>query len=211
METVSIGVVAHITRQPYAEALSETVNANVVSVDDGSLGCEGNHRRVWEQLTRAGGHWAVVLEDDAVPVPHFATQLHNGLAHAPTPVVSLYLGRMRPPWAQHAAQIATTEADNLDADWIMCNHMLHAVGYAIRTDHLRDLLAYPPTNTPIDQHITQWSPTLISYTWGSLVDHADIPTVVNHPDGQPRTPGRVAWKTQAHHKNWSTRSVTMRI
>ena len=210
METISLGVVAHITRLDHAEALAAQVNANLISVDDGLMGCDANHRRVWEKLAQTGADWAVVLEDDAVPVPDFAAQLHDGLTLAPTPVVSLYLGRMRPPWAQDAARVATAEADEAGADWILSEHMLHAVGYAIRTDHLTSLLRYPATNTPVDQHITHWAPTPIAYAWPSLIDHADMPTVVAHPDGQPRTPGRVAWKTQAHH-HWSDRSVTMRM
>ena len=205
-----IGVVTHTSRLDHASALADVVGASVVNVDNGSLGCDRNHRRVWQWLFQRADEWAIVLEDDAVPVPNFRTQLAQALKHAPTPLVSLYLGRMRPPWAQD--HILTAVANAGDADWIVSNHMLHAVGYAVRVDLLPSLMSQP-LNTPVDQHISAWAQTEsidISYPWPSLIDHADLPTIVDHPDGQPRPPGRVAWKTAAH-PTWSQRSVTMRI
>lgn len=184
-----------------------------MSIDsNGLMGCEENHRTVLRHLTALPSTFSVVLEDDAVPVDGFRTQLDQALIMAPTPLVSLYLGRLRPPWAQPGIRTAIEQAG--DADWIIGSHLLHAVGYAIRSELLPSLLNYPPTPLPIDQHITRWAQSYghqIAYCWPSLVDHADTPTVIDqHPDGQPRTPGRVAWKTSPH-PNWSTRSVTMKV
>lgn len=201
-----IGIVTHTSRIDHAAALADVVGASVVSVDDGTMGCERNHQKVWRWLSQRTDDWAVVLEDDAVPVPGFRTQLAQALNHAPTPIVSLYLGRMRPPWAQDAILTAVTKAS--DADWIVSNHMLHAVGYAIKAELLPTIPRVGAT--PVDQHLSAWAPHPISYCWPSLLDHADLPTIVDHPDGQPRPPGRVAWKTAAH-QIWSNRSVTMRI
>lgn len=155
----------------------------------------------------------MILEDDAVPAPDFTNQLHYALTYAPSPIVSLYLGKQRPPWAQHGIATAINKATTDNADWIISTRLLHAVGYAIKTDLLPSLLAFT-TPAPVDQHITAWATTYghtVSYTWPSLVDHADLPTVIEqHPDGQPRPPGRTAWTT-APHPTWSTRSVTLTI
>jgi hypothetical protein len=44
----------------------ETVGAAYISIDNGTLGCEGNHRKVWQWLNdHATTKWVVVLEDDA--------------------------------------------------------------------------------------------------------------------------------------------------
>ncbi len=203
-----IGVVAHTSRLAQAEALADTVNAALVSVDDGTRGCEGNHRNVWQWMLHRDTDWMVVLEDDAQPIAGFTTQLGQALTHAPTGIVSLYLGRLRPPWAQQAIQTGIAELG--DAHWLLSNHLLHAVGYAIHHTLLESLIHHPDSRAPIDQHISLWAPQQVAYCYPSLLGHSDGPTVVNHPDGEPRPPGRVAWKTAAHH-NWSNRSVTLRI
>lgn len=209
---IGIGVVAHTSRSNLAEALALDVDADVLSVDDGQLGCEGNHAAVWEQLAALPTGWSVILEDDAQPVDGFAAQLAAALPMAPAPIASLYLGRLRPaPW-QRRIRAALDQADTVDAHWIMATRLLHAVGYAIRTELLGSLLRFTSAR-PVDEHISRWArqygyPTC--YTVGSLVEHADEPTVIPlHPDRQPRTPGRKAWRLGGHDR-WTTTTVTMR-
>lgn len=188
------------------------MSADYVSTDDGTLGCDENHDAVLTHLAGLPSTWSVVLEDDALPVQGFREQLTQALTLAPTPIVSLYLGRQRPPWAQAGIQTAIEAAEVERADWIISSHLLHAVGYAIRTDLIPALLHYP-TPLPIDQHVSRWAQSqghLIGYCWPSLVDHCDQPTLFDHPDGQAREPGRIAWNTSPH-ESWSTRSVTVRI
>lgn len=188
------------------------VKADYISIDNGSLGCDQNHDAVLDHVGRLSGAWTVILEDDAVPIPRFRSQLGQALISAPTPIVSLYLGRQRPPWAQKPAEKATSLADERNADWIVASHLLHGVGYAIRTHLIPSLMNYW-TPLPVDQHITAWAQSqghLIAYTWPCLVDHADQPTIVDHPDNQPRPPGRVAHRA-GPHPSWSTRTVSMPI
>lgn len=208
---MTIGVIAHRKRITAAAILADFVNADITSVDDGTLGCNQNHYTVLKALSATPSTWTVILEDDALPVAGFTTQLTQALPLAPSPIVSFYLGRQRPTWAQTGIAEATTKATATDAHWIISTHLLHAVGYAIKTPLIPDMLRFP-TPLPVDQHISRWAQTLghtIAYTWPSLIDHADTDTLVNHPDGQPRTPGRVAWNTSPHH-DWTTRSVTLR-
>ncbi len=209
---IGIGVVAHTTRSAQAEALALAVEADVLSVDDGTLGCEGNHAAVWEQLAELPTSWSVILEDDAQPIGGFAAQLYAALPMAPSPIVSLYLGRLRPrPW-QPRIRNALAQAEQAGAHWIQSTRLLHAVGYAIRTDLLPSLLRYTSTR-PVDEHISGWARQYghpICYTVGSLVEHADEPTVIPlHPDKQPRTPGRKAWRLGGNDR-WTTTTVTMR-
>lgn len=208
---LTIGIVAHSSRASEAKALAHEVDAEFVSIDqDGILGCDDNHDHVMHHLAGLPSTWSVVLEDDAVPVEGFYEQLEAALPLSPTPIVSLYLGRLRPPQHQADIQAAVEAAVVEDADWIISSRLYHAVGYAIKTELLPSLLGHL-SNWPVDQHISEWAMQrghLVSYCWPSLVDHADGETVVAHPDGQPRTPGRVAWKTGAKAQ-WSTQSVTL--
>lgn len=210
---VNIGVVAHSTRAATAKNLARSIGAQFISIDTGILGCDANHAVVQRHLAGMGGDWSVAIEDDAVPVDGFREQLAAALAAAPTPVVGLYLGRQRPPQYQRRVGLAIDRADLEGAHWIIGSRMLHAVGYAIRTELLPSLLAFD-SDLPADEHIGAWARTLadakapIGHCWPSLVDHSDVPTVTAHPDGQPRTPGRVAWRVGTRTA-WSSRSVAL--
>lgn len=203
----AIGIVGHPTRSTAAKALARSTRAAFISFDNG-LGCDRNHINVLEHLEAIPSTYAVVLEDDAVPVADFTSQLQQCLPFAPSRVVSLYLGRQRPPQFQDAIAAAVTDADQQDASWIVASRMMHAVGYAIHTSLLGSLLDFD-SYLPIDEHISAWAQIhghVVSYTWPSLVDHADVPTIVAHRDGEPRPPGRVAWRT-GRRDTWTTTSV----
>lgn len=211
----TIGIVAHTTRAEQAHQLMETVGAAYISIDNGTLGCEGNHRKVWQWLNdHATTKWVVVLEDDAQPIPDFTQQLGLALESAPTPIVSLYLGKKRPPHWQSRIQAAITQADRVNAHYLTAPSLIHAVALAMKTDLIPALLAATrETPPPWDYTLGAWArtevhPMPISYTWPSLCDHADQDTVAHHPDNQQRTPGRKAWRTGTR-THWTTQVVTL--
>ncbi|AGS82299.1 glycosyltransferase [Mycobacterium phage Bobi] len=190
MTSFAIGIVAHTTRAEQAHQLMETVGAAYMNIDNGALGCENNHRKVWQHLTRHNTNWLVVLEDDAIPCNNFRDQLHAALTAAPTPVVSLYLGRERP--REYQQRIA--KATDTTAHWLTCRRLLHAVGTAIHTDLVPHMLNNLPNGKPIDEAITTWARRAghtIAYTWPSLIDHADTPSLTGR---RGPAPGRVAWR-----------------
>ena len=207
----ALGIVAHTSRAEQAKALGRQTRADFVSIDNGQLGCEGNHRTVQQHLTAFPSTWSVILEDDAQVIESFTEQLNAALVMAPSPIVSLYLGRSRPRQVQRKIVAALAEADTAGAHWIIATRLLHAVGYAVRTELLESLMRHD-SKLPADEHITAFAQRYghtVSYSVGSLVDHADGPTVVTHRDGQPRPPGRRAWRVGGHER-WTSTAVTMR-
>jgi hypothetical protein len=204
----NIVIVAHHSRAEQATDLALAVDADEILFDDGTLGAAGNHRRAWDLHTNSTHTgWCVVLEDDAVPCAGFRDQLDTALHTAPTDIVSLYLGRTRPPHWQGRIEQATVRADLLGNAWIVGGQLLHAVGVAAQprltptmaqwTHHLAE---------PVDGRPVGDEP--ISYTWPSLVDHADGPTVTDHPDGKARTTARTAWRHGARAE-WNTHYVLL--
>lgn len=196
---VPVAIVAHPHRHHHLDELVAATTAEAVILDNQDFGCEVNHLRAWEWLAGGNCPWSVVIEDDALPVQRFRFQLHAALKVAPTPIVSLYLGRSRPPhWQESIAQsVGKTRLE--DACFLTASALLHGVGYAIRTALIPDLLASLPgmiKDTPIDEAISSWARQRdygISYTWPSLLDHRDEGTLIDHPDGHPRTKPRKAW------------------
>lgn len=222
----AIGIVAHNDRFDMAYQLSRQVDADIISFDNGDLGAFGNHIQTWTQLRETCGaaQWLVVLEDDAQPVPCFASQLDAALDAAPGPVLSLYLGRTRPPQVQRPLR-ALIHA-GLDTCWVQHDEMLHGVAIAIRADlvdsMLETIVQSPYVFEAIDTAIGMWAGTT-HYAWPSLVDHADTATVIDiHPDGQPRGPiiptdtgipvlaRRVAWKV-GQRTTWDSTTTVLNV
>ena len=208
-----IGIVAHVDRLAMAEKLADTVNPTVMCVDDGEAGCTGNHLRAWKSLKdRKLGYddWAVVLEDDAVPVKGFNRQVALALSAAPTKIVSFYLGTGNPIHWQNAIKHAVAAAES----WIVSEHLIHCVGYAIRSELISDMIKAVDDGKElcIDERITAWARQnrhLVGYTCPSLVDHADGPSVIGaHPDGNSRNVPRHAWKTGTR-EHWRGRPVLL--
>jgi GR25 family glycosyltransferase involved in LPS biosynthesis len=199
MSDIVIGVVADTRRDQQAWALYDTVDAKVISFDSGTIGATKNHIRVWTKLLQHGGNWAVVLEDDAVPVDGFTDQLVGALADPPANIVGLYLGKGYPKAWQRFVKKATSSET---ANYVMSSHLLHGVGTAIRMhlveDMLRCIKRITPVDWPMDEQITRWARLRgerVCYTLPSLVDHADGPTLLVHPDSEGRAAPRVAYRT----------------
>jgi len=208
---ISIAIVAHTTRTNQATNLAHTTSAQHISLDDGTLGCDNNHKTVlrWHHnQPHQPDDWCVVLEDDAQPIDDFPAQLAAALAVAPTPVVNLYLGTSYPPHHQRLIKKSIAEAQRTNSHWTIRNLFIHTVGYAIRYDVLASLAGYE-TVLPIDQHIDQWARFnnhLTCFTHPSLVDHMDGPSLIHHRDGLPRNKPRHAWVTGGHEE-WTAASI----
>lgn len=177
--------------------LAEKVMAEAVFFDTEHRGAGWNHYQVLSWMAECHTEWAVVLEDDAVPVEDFLSQLCVALPWAPTPFVGLYLGRGRPPHWQAAISAVMAR----DVCWLTCENLLNAVGYAVKTKLIVSLLDSLKTSwrhsrkLPIDEAITEFGAEYripFCYSRPSLVDHQDTTPVVKHKYGTPKEK-RTAW------------------
>lgn len=232
MVSISIAICGHKYRQRNVNELSELVSSEVVALDSGQVGCELNHIIAWEELLWFNADWYVVLEDDVFPALGFRNQLKQALVHAPSPIVSLYLGRSRPPHYQNSiAQVVGS-----DACFILSQELLSCVGVCIQRDYVIDMLNFARPRwrgeqravdnfeldlrdrSPIDEMISDWAVSIqqqISYTNPSLVQHLDMPTLLSvHPskhreeDMSSRSHSRVAWRFGTR-KDWSSSTIFM--
>lgn len=188
----TLAIVAHHSRLDRAEALRREVGGELM-VDINSVGHRENHMRALKFLAYyvppTQRHWGIVLEDDAEPVPGFRDEVREALKNAPTPVVSFYLGRARPAHWQASISSVIACSDY----WLVARELLHGVAYAIRGDKLSGLVNFLRDDTalPIDESISKWCAVAgedVSYSHPSLVDHADIPSVI--PEHQTGNQGR---------------------
>ena len=214
----TVGIVAHEHRRRMWEELHEKVRSDFVVVDYGGIGTPENHIRAWEEFDGVETEWGILLEDDAKPVANFRAEVGKMLAAAPTSIVSLYLGRQRPPhWQQSIAQVILS-----GKHFTLSDTLLNCVGVAVHRDYIPDLSSWLrkhyevqkdkslDNQLPIDELITKFAQEMglfVSYSIPSLIDHADTETLLKYHFSQykdrhmsVRTKGRTAWSVGTRDK-----------
>lgn len=191
-EEIKYVVVGHHARRQQAEALATAMGAHLL-IDDGNHGANWNHRRALE--------WAacqpcrvVVLEDDALPVQGFTEKVTYWLARFPDDMLSFYLGTGRPPQYQKEIAGMLVESDRVNADYLVLNKLIHGVCYSPPQGRLARMLNAWNKTLAADYAVGEAFGGRVIYPCYSLVDHADLPTVERHPDNEPRTERRRAWR-----------------
>ena len=188
---IPVAIVSHSIRRIRLQRLSDAVKAEFVAIDDGRLGPGSNHDVAWNWLSDSPNRWSVVLEDDALPVKGFRSQLDMVLKVAPSPIVSLYLGRGRPPQWQTPIQSVIARPEHFR----QASELLHHVGVAMQTHLIPRMLEERDHTLPIDESIGKWARDNaidVSYTHPSIVDHdVQMPTtILVHKSGHSGDDGR---------------------
>ncbi|HFK5740673.1 TPA: hypothetical protein ACG0DN_003848 [Enterobacter roggenkampii] len=162
-------------------------------IDDGSRGANWNHRRAIEWAAEQPCR-VVVLEDDALPVPGFAGLVVDWLNRFPDDMLSFYLGTGRPPQYQKEIAGMLVDADRVCGDHIVLSKLIHGVCYSPPQGRLARMLSTWNKTLAADYAVGEAFGGRVIYPCYSLVDHADLPTVERHPDNEPRTERRRAWR-----------------
>ncbi|EKK5428486.1 hypothetical protein PN770_000275 [Enterobacter hormaechei] len=185
-------VVGHHTRIDHAQRLAAMLDAHLL-IDDGNHGANWNHRRALEWAAEQPCR-VVVLEDDALPVQGFAEKVTDWLARFPDDMLSFYLGTGRPPQYQKEIAGMLVDADRVCGDHIVLSKLIHGVCYSPPQGRLARMLSAWNKTLAADYAVGEAFGGRVIYPCYSLVDHADMPAVERHPDNEPRTERRRAWR-----------------
>jgi hypothetical protein len=184
-------ITAHTSRAAATPRLALDLNATVF-MDDGTLGEPGNTRRALQWAEQQDASHVIVVQDDAEPVDGFLERAHAAIEERPTHIISYYLGTGRP--LQNYVTDLMAKADANGDQWIDTSRFIWGVAWSIPTDQLPSLNAWltERPSTPTDTETGHWSRfnnAACTYTWPSLVDHADTDSLIH-----PRTERRKAWR-----------------
>jgi hypothetical protein len=204
--SLHVAVVAHVARTEQAKRLTDELGAELF-MDDGSIGEWFNHRRALAWAATQDGH-AVIVQDDALPVAGFLEHATRAASERPADMIGLYVGRQRPKRA--AAQRAVRQADRTGASWLTAPGLWWGVATIVPCAAIPALLdAADAMHSNYDIRLGRaWLATQrrpVTYTWPSLVDHADSPSVIER--NRERPSGRVAWRVGV--PNWTGGTVAM--
>ncbi|MBW7710668.1 hypothetical protein K1J24_06050 [Enterobacter hormaechei] len=185
-------VVGHHARRQQAEALAMSIGAHLL-IDEGDHGANWNHRRTLEWAAEQPCR-VVVLEDDALPVQGFTEKVTDWLVRFPDDMLSFYLGTGRPPQYQKEIAGMLVDADRVCGDHIVLSKLIHGVCYSPPQGRLARMLSAWNKTLAADYAVGEAFGGRVIYPCYSLVDHADMPAVERHPDNEPRTERRRAWR-----------------
>ncbi|MGX9359612.1 hypothetical protein [Pantoea ananatis] len=191
-EEIKFVVVGHHARWHQAEQLTCSLSAHIL-IDDGQHGANWNHRRAIEWAGQQNCR-VVIMEDDAVPVNGFIDKVSAWLNRFPDDLLSFYLGTGRPPQYQHEIAGMLVDADRTRADYLVLSRLIHGVCYSLPQHKIPVILDRWDKTLAADYAVGDAYGGRVIYPCYSLVDHADLPTVERHPDNEPRTERRRAWR-----------------
>jgi len=144
----------------------------------------------------------LVIQDDVLPCRDLLAGVKVALEHVPDAPLCLYVGRRRPH--AHAVSRACAQADRLRAAFITMHTLNWGPGIAVPTAAIDEMVAYSDKLTEIknyDRRLSRYwekaAQIRVWYTWPSLLDHADGPSLVKGRVGTDREHGRVS--RVAHH------------
>ncbi|WP_116197559.1 hypothetical protein [Pantoea ananatis] len=179
--------------------LKRVLNAHFL-LDDKNGGANANHRRAIEWASQQDCR-VVIMEDDALLVGGFIEKVAAWLDRFPDDLLSFYLGTGRPP--QYQLEVATKliDSDQRQTDYITMSRLIHGVCYSIPQHRINHVLTGWHSAKPADYAVGDAYGGRVIYPCYSLVDHADLPAVERHPDNEPRTERRRAWRldSKEHH------------
>lgn len=190
--SLAAAVVAHPDRLDAAEHLADDLDAELF-VDTDRLGEWLNHVRALRWAAEQDASHALIVQDDALPIPDFRHHAEKAIAHRPTGLVGFYVGRTCP--RAEPVKRAVRTAEKVRASWLCADTLLWGVATAVPTADIPELLAYVQHyQAPYDLRLGRWyrdRGVPVHYTWPSLVEHADGPSLLTR-HRHPRQ--RIAWR-----------------
>lgn len=123
-----------------------TYHERVLELSPGERGCAASHIKAWRQCLANGSEEPLlVIEDDAAPMPDFASILKRALAVLPSDAHILYLG-----YSQAAHWRREISADVVEAEYVWTT-----VGYIVWPAAAELMLSMLPINQPVDNWMAQ--------------------------------------------------------
>lgn len=196
MPNVSAAIMAHPVRADHVADLQARLDRQVPVIWDEDTSPPSNDRerrwqtgrRAWQATLTPDAEWGVVIQDDALPCPDLIAGLEQALTHVPDDIniVSPYLGTKRPVQLTYTKM--ARDARTVGAAWVCSLALSWGVAIACRTSTIQPMLDWcdMQRGKPYDMRVGRYYRDHLNqycwYTWPSLVDHREGPSLIAHGD-----------------------------
>lgn len=194
--SLSVCIMAHPKRAEQVARLQAVLGALPVVWDERQDRWDTGKRAMLAYDPACTHH--LVIQDDVLPCRDLLAGVEAALEHMPDDApLCLYVGRRRPH--QHQVAQACAQADRLGAAFITMHTLNWGPGIAVPTAAIPEMVAYSDKLTEIknyDRRLSRYweceAKVRVWYTWPSLLDHADGPSLVHGRVGTDREHGHIS-------------------
>ena len=190
--TLGVSIMAHPERNGLVADLAAKLPSNTPIVWDVNSVVWWTGRRAWvEGIDSNTTHW-LVLQDDAAICQDLLPTVEAALQYVPPDSpLSLYVGTTRPDKMRVQGLVDDTTDQT---SFLVMNRINWGVGVVIPTPQIQPMIEYCENRgiearTPYDGQISKWfefNGVPVYYTWPSLVDHRNTPSVFQGRDSSNR-------------------------
>lgn len=184
---LSAAIMAHPSRAFHVEQLVDSLDEPVPVVWDRFNDKHDTGTRAMTSYDPRATHHLVV-QDDAVPCRDLLAGTERALRYVPEGCpLSLYVGQVRP--FARAVRAAAAASDTDLASFLIMPELNWGVAVVLPTALIDELFDWYPSGrlNGYDARMGQWFRQRgidCWYTWPSLVDHRDGPSLVGHGEGR---------------------------
>ena len=154
--------------------------------------------RAWRRVAARRADWSMVIQDDTLVCLDLIPAMEAALAHVPQRViVSPFVGMNQPRGYVRQITAAVEQANELGASWMMTGGLMWGVAICVPTVTIPEMVAWGDRMhqwRSYDKRVGQFYKRRnyrTWYTWPSLVDHRDVPSLLAHVN-EFHIPERVA-------------------
>ena len=170
--------------------------------------------RAWRTVAARGADWSMVIQDDVVPCLDLIPALEAALTHVPQRViVSPFIGMNQPHGYVRQIAAAVEQANEQGASWMMTGSLMWGIAICVPTATIPQMVTWGDRMNhwrSYDKRVGQFykrNRYRTWYTWPSLVDHRDVPSLLAHVN-EFHIPERIAHQfigedTSGLGLNWS--------
>jgi hypothetical protein len=196
MVSLSAAIMAHPSRGEMVDELLSSLDREIPVSWDGPPDNLPLPERVWRNSRRTwsmadpGSDWHLLLQDDVVVAKDLLAGIELALEWVPDRIgiVQFFIGKYRPLGPVFVN--LGTEADRIGATWIEHRSMCWGVAQAVRTPTIPAMLKWCDGRRGMadDSRVGRYYRDVLHqrtwYTWPSLVNHRDGPSLVHHGAGR---------------------------
>lgn len=209
---ISVAVMAHPKRKAFVPSLVESLDADVtVAWDEVNDRWDTGRRAMLSYDPDATHH--MVIQDDAIVCRDLVAGVAKALVHVPHEApVGLYVGGVR-PWRARI-QAVVDQADGATS-WLTMSRLLWGVGVVVPTEQIPEMVAFCDRRrheANYDLRMAKWfmyRGQRAWYTWPSLVEHRDSPSLVAGRNGGRHAHRFLGADRSALDHDWSGEAVHM--
>lgn len=188
MTSLAVAVMAHPKREAAANQLADHLGADIAWDDKQDRWDTG--KRAWLLAASHDAQWSAVAQDDVLVSRNLVAGLKQALEYVPDRAIVSPVILQKSRCCEHRFDTAIATARETGASWLRTRGMTFGQMIIVPTATISAMLKHGDRLHKIEDYGTRSTRYYRAqgyrsyYTWPSLIDHDDVPSLIGNPDGR---------------------------